>query len=188
MKIFGSTIAFIQHIGETINAITHGNGFGSFMIGAGAVATAYVTPIVGLIVTCFALTVADMAYGIAVAKKQKQKITSDKNWKGTLQKLWHEIMLLAMARLVEFTVLDAEGVFVLTGGVTAIVSLTEMWSIIENLNTLYPKGPWKILGAFLKKKGEDYTGIELDLDTKNDDNAESNDINIKDADQLDTKA
>jgi hypothetical protein len=65
---------------------------------------------------------------------------------------------------VEFTVLGAEGVFVLTGGVTVIVSLTELWSIIENLNTLYPKGPWKILGAFLKKKGEEYTGIELDLD------------------------
>lgn len=188
MGLFSSIGSFIQHIGETINAITHGNTFASFMIGAGAVATAYVTPIVGLIVTCFALTVADMAYGIAVAKKQRQKITSDKNWRGTLCKLWHEIMLLAMARLVEFTILDSEGVFVLTGGVTAIVSLTELWSIIENLNTLYPDGPWKILGTFLKKKGEDYTGIELDLDRKNDDNAESNDINNKSADELGTEA
>ena len=40
------------------------------MIGAGAVLTAYITPIVGLLVTCFALTTADMIYGIAVARKQ----------------------------------------------------------------------------------------------------------------------
>lgn len=69
MGLFSSIGSFIQHIGETINTITNGSAFGSFMIGAGAVATAYITPIVGLIVTCFALTVADMAYGIAVAKK-----------------------------------------------------------------------------------------------------------------------
>jgi len=39
-----------------------------------------------------------------------------------------------------------------------------LWSIIENLNTIDPNGPWRILGKFLKKKGEDYTGIELDFD------------------------
>lgn len=40
-----------------------------------------------------------------------------------------------------------------------------MWSIIENLNTVDPNGPWKIIGKFLKKKGEDYTGIELELNS-----------------------
>ncbi|MEE3413813.1 MAG: hypothetical protein VZR53_00390 [Prevotella sp.] len=54
--------------------------------------------------------------------------------------------------------------FILTGGVTAIITLTELWSIIENLNTLDPKGPWKLLGKFLRKKGEDYTGIDLNFD------------------------
>lgn len=53
--------------------------------------------------------------------------------------------LIGLARLIEFTVLDYSGVFVLTGGITVIISLTELWSIIENLNTLYPKGPWKVL-------------------------------------------
>ena len=61
------------------------------------------------------------------------------------------------------TVLGSSGVFVLTGGATIIISLTELWSIIENLNTLNPHGPWKVLGAFLKKKGEEYTGIELNF-------------------------
>lgn len=82
--------------------------------------------------------------------------------------------LIGLARLIEFTVLDYSGVFVLTGGITVIISLTELWSIIENLNTLYPNGPWKVLKAFLKKKGEDYTGIELD----NLDDEHSNDNNV----------
>jgi hypothetical protein len=69
-----------------------------------------------------------------------------------------------MAHGIEWAILDESGVFVLTGGVTAIITLTEMWSIIENLNTVDPNGPWKIIGKFLKKKGEDYTGIELDFD------------------------
>lgn len=176
MEICSSIGSFVQHIGNTINAITQGSAWSSMMIGAGAVLTAYITPIVGLLVTCFALTAADMIYGIAVARKQHQKITSDKNWHGTLGKLFHEMMLIVLARLVEFTIIDATGVFVLTGGITVIISLTELWSIIENLNTLYPNGPWKILKAFLKKKGEDYTGIELD-DLENED---SNDTKVAD--------
>lgn len=164
MGFFSSIGSYITHIGNVLTAITGNSIVNKILLWAGALATAYFTPIVGLIVTCFALTAIDMFYGIAVARKQHQKITSDKNWSGTICKIWHELVLLCSARLVEFTVLGAEGVFVLTGGVTVIISLTELWSIIENLNTLYPKGPWKILGAFLKKKGEEYTGIELDLD------------------------
>ena len=64
--------------------------------------------------------------------------------------------------MLEFTVLGSTGVFVLTGGATVIISLTELWSILESLNTLNPKGPWRSLGRFLKKKGEDYTGINID--------------------------
>lgn len=68
----------------------------------------------------------------------------------------------------ELAVLDQDGVFVLTGGATVIIGLTELWSIIENINTLDPDGPWRILGKFLKKKGEDYTGIDLEELKEND--------------------
>jgi len=68
----------------------------------------------------------------------------------------------------ELAVLDQDGVFVLTGGATVIIGLTELWSIIENINTLDPNGPWRILGKFLKKKGEDYTGIDLEELKEND--------------------
>lgn len=163
---FSSIGGYISHIGNVLSTITNDSLLGKLLIGTGAVALAYITPIVGLLITCFALTAVDMLYGIAVAKKQKQKITSDKNWQGTICKLWHELVLLLSARLVEFTVLGTSGVFVLTGGITVIISLTELWSIIENLNTINPNGPWKILGKFLKKKGEEYVGMHLDLDKK----------------------
>ena len=67
------------------------------------------------------------------------------------------------------------GVSVLTGGVTVIIGLTELWSIIENLNTLNPEGPWKALGKFLRKKGEDYIGTEIELKHNDDD---SNNIKL----------
>lgn len=170
--LFNSIGNYISHLSSTLNSMTQGNAIANILIGAGSVLSAYFMPIVGLLTTCIILTMVDMGYGIAVAKKQKKKITSEKNWHGTLTKLWHEVLLLGMARLIEFTVFGNDGVFVLTGGITIIVSLTELWSIIENLNTLYPKGPWKIIGAFLKKKGEDYVGIDIDLkDGHNNDTA-----------------
>lgn len=106
-----------------------------------------------------------MIYGIKVAKLHHRKIESRKNWKGTINKLIDEFTILSLARLLEYAVLgDGTSVFVLTGGCTVIIGLTELWSIIENLNTLNPKGPWRALGKFLKKKGEDYIGTEIDLD------------------------
>ena len=65
--------------------------------------------------------------------------------------------------------------FVLTGGATVIICLTELWSILENLNTLDPDGPWKSIGIFLRKKGGEYTGIEI-----NDKNNEcDNNVDVK---------
>lgn len=137
--------------------------YGKLLIGAGTALTAVYSPIAALLVCCFAFTAADMFYGIKVACKQKRKITSNKNWKGTIVKLLDEFALISLARLLEYSVLSSDNVFILTGGITVIISLTELWSILENLNTLNPSGPWKALGKFLKKKGEDYIGTEIDL-------------------------
>ena len=41
--------------------------------------------------------------------------------------------------------MGAGSVTLLSGGATVLICLTELWSIIENLNTLDPTGPWKIL-------------------------------------------
>lgn len=146
---------------------------GKMLVSAGAVVTAFLAPIQWLLVICFATTVSDMITGFRVAKKLKKKIESSKNWSGTLRKILDEFFLVMLAHGIEWSILDESGVFVLTGGVTAIITLTELWSIIENLNTVDPDGPWRIIGKFLKKKGEDYTGIELDFDKDehNDDTA-----------------
>jgi hypothetical protein len=68
---FSSIGGYISHIGNVLSTITNDSLLGKLLIGTGAVALAYITPIVGLLITCFALTAVDMLYGIAVAKKQK---------------------------------------------------------------------------------------------------------------------
>ena len=151
-----------------------GTTAGKVLIAIGTALTAFYSPIIPLLVTCFVFTAADMFYGIKVACKNKKKIESHKTWSGTLVKLLDVWVLISLARLLEMAVMGEEtGVFVLTGGATVIVGLTELWSILENLNTLNPKGPWKALGKFLKKKGEDYIGTEIDLSDEHIDSTES---------------
>lgn len=163
--------AILNSIGRMFDGLSLGTPIGKMAITAFSIITAFFSPIVALLVACFCFTMTDMVYGIKVARKLGKKITSDKGWKGTLSKLQDEFTIIALARLLEFAVLGDDSVFVLTGGSTMILCLTEMWSILENLNTLNPKGPWKALGKFLKKKGEDYTGaniIKEDDDTSTD--------------------
>lgn len=164
-------MTFMQSIGHVwssiitaINSISGDTFIGKTIIATGALLTAYFTPIIGLLITCFATSFVDMVYGIQVAKMQHSKITSSKTRRGTWNKMKAEFAIIALARLLEFTVVGTTGVFVLTGGATVIITLTELWSILENLNTLYPNGPWRSLSKYLKKKGEAYTGINLDFD------------------------
>lgn len=159
----------ISHIGDAIQGITQGKFLGGLALGAFTALSAFLTPVKGLLLICFATTIVDMITGIRVARKQNKKIESNKNWKGTLQKIIDEFTIILLAHGIEWTVINQTGVFVLTGGATIIIALTELWSIIENLNTIDPNGPWKFLGKFLKKKGQDYTGIELDFENEHTD-------------------
>lgn len=154
----------LNTIGRMFDGFSSGTPFGKLLIASGSVITAIYSPIIALLMSCFAFTIVDMIYGIKVARMQKQKITSDRNWNGTLKKIFDEFVILSLARLLEYSVLHNNDVFIITGGVAVIISLTELWSILENLNTLNPNGPWRALGTFLKKKGEDYTGIEINLE------------------------
>lgn len=158
------------------NGLSAGTWYGKAAISIGAALAAFYAPIIPILVCCFVFTIVDMFYGIKVACKLKKKIESHKSWRGTIMKLFDEFTIISLARLLESSVMDTEGVFVLTGGTTVIIGLTELWSIIENLNTLNPKGPWKALGRFLRKKGEDYIGTEIELndDITTDSNLGSN--------------
>ena len=162
-----------QSIGHMFHGLSGNTWLGRVAIAGGALATAYFTPIIGLLVACFSCSVVDMCYGIKVAIKQGNKITSKKNWKGTLVKIKDEFALILLAHVIEYVLLGADATLWLSGGITAIVTLTELWSILENLNTLNPDGPWRMLSKFLKAKGEEYTGIELDLNKDSDGNNNS---------------
>ena len=162
----------LSSIGSAVNGITQGSSIGKFLIGVGSAVIGFFSPVIYLLLICFVTTIIDMVYGIKVALKNNKKIESGKTWSGTLTKIKAELVLIGIAHGLEWAVLDQSGVFVLTGGITAIITLTELWSILENLNTLDPKGPWKALGRFLKKKGEDYTGIEIDLDNEHNNDAD----------------
>lgn len=172
MSILQSMQNTLNNISNNLESMTQGTFVGKLLISTGAVLTAYFTPILGLLLTCFTTTIVDMLYGFKLAHKQHKKITSDRNRKGTLTKLRDEFAIICLARMIEFTVIGTSGVFILTGGATVIIALTEIWSILETLNTLNPNGPWRSLSKFLKKKGEDYTGIDLDIN----DNNSSNDL------------
>ena len=172
MSILQSMQHTLNNISNNLESITQGTFVGKLLISTGAVLTAYFTPILGLLLTCFTTTIVDMLYGFKLAHKQHKKITSNRNRKGTLTKLRDEFAIICLARMIEFTVIGTSGVFILTGGATVIIALTEIWSILETLNTLNPNGPWRSLSKFLKKKGEDYTGIDLDIN----DNNSSNDL------------
>ena len=162
----------LNNIGAAMEGFSHGTTIGKFLVGLGSAVIGFFSPIVYLLLICFITTVVDMIYGIKVAIKNNKKLESSKTWKGTLSKIKAELVLIGIAQGLEWAVLDQYGVFVLTGGITTIITLTELWSILENLNTLDPKGPWKALGKFLKKKGEDYTGIEIDLDNEHNNDAD----------------
>lgn len=142
----------LSNMADTINAMVNGSAIGKFFVGVGSAVIGYFAPIWYLLVICFATTIVDMFYGFKVARKFKKKIESGKNWSGTIRKLKDEAIVLSLVHGLEWAILDESGVFLLTGGVTAIITLTELWSIIENLNTLDPKGPWRLLGKFLRKE------------------------------------
>lgn len=158
----------LASIGNTFNTISNGTKIGKLAVAASAILVAYISPIVGLLVACFACSITDMIYGIKVAKRLGKKITSKKNWKGTLTKIKDEFALILLAHLLEYVIGYGDN-FILSGGIAVIICLTEILSILENLNTLNPEGPWKLISKFLKKKGSDIMDIDDNIIQQNDD-------------------
>lgn len=158
----------LASIGNTFNTISNGTEIGKLAVAASAILVAYISPIVGLLIACFACSITDMIYGIKVAKRLGKKITSKKNWKGTLTKIKDEFTLILLAHLLEYVIGYGDN-FILSGGIAVIICLTEILSILENLNTLNPEGPWKLVSKFLKKKGSDIMDIDDNIIQQNDD-------------------
>ena len=62
---------FINTMGRMFDGFSAGSPLGKLLIGAGSLLTAFYSPIIALLVACFAFTVTDMIYGIKVALKNK---------------------------------------------------------------------------------------------------------------------
>lgn len=150
----------LNSIEHMLSTITNGTHTGTVVVTAGAILIPFITPITGLLIACVSCSIVDMLYGVQVAKKFKQKVTSKKNWKGTIIKIKDEFTLILLAHVLEYAV-NLNDHFILSGGVCIIICLTELLSILENLNTLKPNGPWRIIRKFLKQKGEQL-GINID--------------------------
>lgn len=131
-------------------------------------------PVVPVVLTCFGLSLIDLYYGLKVAKVQKAKLESRRTWNGTIKKMRDTFTIVVAARGIELFIINSivESTF-LVGGVSLIIALTELWSILENLNTLNPQGPWRALGKFMRKKGSDALSIDIETLLKDDNTKKS---------------
>nr|DAI05305.1 MAG TPA: hypothetical protein [Crassvirales sp.] len=69
MSLGQSIIKVCSNIGNFMNTISGNTTVGKICVAAGALLTAYFTPIIGLLACCFTASVVDMFYGISVAKR-----------------------------------------------------------------------------------------------------------------------
>lgn len=152
----------LASIGNVLQTVAD-NFISKLSVLIGSVTIAFFTPIAGLLFACFALNTADLISGLQVAYKQGKPLTSRKTWTGTIKKIRQESAVIVLLHIIEHFAMAAMDTTILSGSATVLICLTEMWSVLENLNTVNPDGPWKMLGAFLKKKGEDYTGLTLKI-------------------------
>lgn len=101
-----------------------------------------------------------MVLGCKVAIKNNKKCESRKLWK-TLRKFGWCTAIVWFANAIDVSILtsfDAHLVEFFAGAIAGV----ELWSVIENLSTLYPNGPWKVLSKFIKSKGEKYLDITIE--------------------------
>lgn len=166
--IFKCITGYATSISKTLNTIANNNVFNKILILVSTFYSSFFLPVQFVILFVFLTMLLDMYYGIKVAIKLKRKIQSCRNWNGTIRKMRDAFLLLCSVRGVEYFLLhDISDTKVLTCGVALLISLTEIWSVLENLNTLEPNGPWRLVSKFLRKKGEEYTGVEITEDDTN---------------------
>lgn len=128
----------------------------------------FFVPIIPIVLTCWLCIFIDMYYGIKVAvmlnkDKPNYKVESRLSWRGTIVKLKDTATLLILTQAIETFVIGGESpLSILTGTAAVVITLTELWSIIENLNTLNPQGPWRVFAAVLRKKGEKHLDVDLE--------------------------
>lgn len=127
----------------------------------------FFTPLAPILFSCYFAILVDNYYGVKVAVYQKRKIQSKYAWLGIVRKVRDTSIVLVLCNVIERFIIGPDSPFaLLTVFGAVIITLAELLSIVENLNTLNPDGPWRIFGAFLKKKGSDKLDVNLEELTK----------------------
>lgn len=118
------------------------------------------SPLWVILLLLLLLILADAFLGCKVSRQHKIKCESRRLWK-TLRKFGWCGAIVWFANRIDidiFVSFDAHLVEFFAGAIAGV----ELWSIIENLASLYPDGPWKILNKFIRSKGEKYLNITID--------------------------
>lgn len=111
-----------------------------------------------LILCIFIFT--DAFLGCKVSRSNGRKCESRRFWK-TLRKFGWASAIVWFSNAIDMHILTSFNAHLVEFFAGAIAGV-ELWSILENLATLYPDGPWKVLNKFLKSKGEKYLEITID--------------------------
>lgn len=131
-------------------------------------------PILPIITVCFVVILIDLYYGLKVSHKAGVKIQSKYTWGGTLSKMRDSLVMIALGHLIEIYIIGAESpLSILVGTIALLITLTELWSILENLNTLNPSGPWRALSFILKDKSKRHLDIDVEKILKENANNDS---------------
>lgn len=102
----------------------------------------------------------DAFLGCKVSLSKQKKCESRRMWK-TLRKLGWCGAIIWFGNAIDMHILTSINAH-LVEFFAGIIAGVEIWSIIENLTTLYPDGPWRILSKFIRSKGEKYLDITID--------------------------
>lgn len=161
--------ATIGRILETLVKLSGDSSVTAAGVASLAFLSNFFLPVVPVVLTCFGLSFIDLCYGLKIAKREG-RVESRRSWNGTIRKFRDTFTIIVAARGIELFILsNFTTTSFLVGGVALIIALTEFWSILENLNTVNPDGPWRTLGKFMRKKGSDVLNVDLDK-ILNDDN------------------
>lgn len=117
-------------------------------------------PIWTTILAVCILILIDMILGTRVSISKGEPFQSRKLW-STIKKFGWSTMAISCAHLTDTYIIvsfDAHLVECFAGMIGGV----ELWSMMENLQTLDPTGPWRIFSKVLKSKGERYLDITID--------------------------
>lgn len=116
-------------------------------------------PVQAICAVVLCVILLDFYLGCRVSFKYNRKPESKKFW-NTIVKMLEASLIIVCSHYIDFTIfksVDLKLVEITSGAIVG----TEFWSMFESLSDLYPKGPWRILRKYIKKKGEKYLDITI---------------------------